>query len=200
MQNAQIQLDTAILAVNSAGPGFTIPLGDLDAFQAANGGTIAPGIYTVPATGVNLMGALFLDGGGSSTAVWKFLFPTTLITSTTATVTVQNVGTGAGVGLYWSVATAATLNGPTFDGNVLAQDLISSDGDLTITCGRLLSSEKQVTLIQDHISIGCAGVGFGSGGFDQGAVIGSGGTGGSAGRVIPEPGSLALLALGLAGL
>ena len=57
------------------------------------------------------------------------------------------------------------------------QDLISSDGNLTINCGRLLSSEAQVTLIQDNISTGCAGTGLGSGGFDQGVDIGSGGIG-----------------------
>ena len=111
--------------------------------------------------------------------MWVFLFPTTLITSTTSTGTVQNVGTGAGVGLYWSVGSAATLNGPTFAGNVLAPDIVSSDGSLTIGCGRRLSSEKQVTLNQDNISIGYVGIGFGSGGFDQGVDIGSGGTGGS---------------------
>ena len=84
----------------------------------------------------------------------------------------QNVGDGAGVGIYWTVGSAATLNGPTFAGNVLAHDLISSDGDLKIDCGRLLSATTQVTLIHDKISIaGC-----------------------------PEPTTMLLLSLGLVGL
>ncbi|MHB1199776.1 MAG: ice-binding family protein [Polaromonas sp.] len=198
-QQAQIDLDTAILAVN-AGTGTVVAGGNLDAFQTLNGGVILPGAYDVPAALANLVGTLVLDGAGSDSAVWRFRFTSTLITATGSNVTVQNIGDGSNVGIYWSVATAATLNGDTFAGNVLANQLISSDGNLTIKCGRLLSAEAQVTLIKDSISI-CAGnvvTGGGggdvvnSGGFDQGADIGSGG------YTVPEPGSLALLGLGLA--
>ena len=199
-QAAQLQLDAAIVAVNASGPGINVGNssgGNLDAYQTFLGGSIGPGTFTVPAQAVNLAGDLFLNGGGSNTAVWNFLATSSLITSTISNVFVTNVGDGAGVGIYWTVGSAATLNGPTFAGNVLAHDLISSDGDLTVSCGRLLSAETQVTLIHDKISItGCQNT---SGGYGEGVNIGSGGTGGSNGQTVPESATLTLLGIGLAG-
>ena len=199
--SAQLQLDQAILDLNAFAGTSTF-------FSNGVATIYSPGVYDGGA--VTLGADVLLDGGGNANAVWIFRTMSTLITSTTANVTVANVGTGAGVGVYWVVGSAATLNGPQFVGNVLARDLISSDGVLTLSCGRLLSATAQVTLIQDTISNACMDTGIpgatavsSSGGFDQGSSLGSGGSGGSGGQVVngvAEPASLALVILGLAGL
>lgn len=196
-QGAQSDLDTAILAVTSGVANFTIAAGNgnLDAYQLVNGGFLIPGTYDVGAGTSNLLTNLVLNGLGNSNAVWRFRFSSTFIMSEDSNVSVVNVGGGAGVGIYWFADSAATLDGDTLVGNVFARQTISSNGGLTLGCGRLASAEAQVTLIQDRISLGCgvAGdTGFGSGGFDQGADVGSGGT-------VPEPTTLLLAGLALAG-
>jgi type VI secretion system secreted protein VgrG len=178
---AQTQLDTAILALTTGTPGG-IGIGpNLN-------GTFLQGVYNVGA-GL-LTGALILDGGGSNTAVWDFRFSSSLTTAQGSSVTVQNVGDGAGVGIYWAVATLATLDGDTFAGNVLAST-ITTDGNLTMGCGRLLAAEASVALngVGSNISTGCGvahDIGFGSGGFDQAGLA-----------AVPEPETYAMMLAGL---
>ena len=194
---AQTELDAAILAVNAGSADFVIADGDLDTYQSNNGSVMAPGVYDVGFKAINLAGDLILDGGGSNIAVWKFRFDSSLITSTTSNVSVQNVGDGSGVGIYWTTGSGATINGPTFAGNVLAHSFISSDGSLTLSCGRLLAATENVTLIMDTISItGCMND---SNGYDQAGANGNGNGNGN-GTTVPEPGALAIFAFGLAGL
>jgi hypothetical protein len=181
---AQGQLGDAILSLNGmANTGGSL-LGNIN-------GTYSPGVYD---GGAGLLtGALTLDGSlnGAAPDVWVFRFASSLTTAESgSSVSVTNLDDGSSAGIYWVVGDFATLNGPSFAGNVLAQKTISSNGALTLSCGRLLSATADVTLIGDTISAGCFGIdtpGSGSGGFDQGNPT----------APIPEPEIYAMMAVGL---
>jgi hypothetical protein len=181
---ADAQLVTAMTSLDLMGPGDLLPA-DLVSL------TLTPGVYTVPAGVTNLSGVLTLDGLGDENALWVFQMLSTLITSPGSSVDVVNVGTGNGAGLYWNVKTSATLDTTTvFAGNILAHTSITFNDGVSLNCGRALAHTGAVTLINDTISIGCAGTGFeGSGGFNGG---------GDEFAPVPEPATAGLLALGLA--
>lgn len=186
---AQDDLTAAIGAIN-AGDGIDVLFGDLNLFAANNGGAIHPGDYDVgAATIANIIGDLTLDGLGQLNPVWKFRFSSSLVAAEGSNIIVTGLGgDGSGAGLYWTAVSFATLNGDTFAGNVFASEKISSNGGLRIECGRLASSDADVTLIDDYISIGdCTSIGYDQGGLENAAAV-------------PEPGTLVLLGTGIAGL
>ena len=214
----QAQTDLTIARNNlaSLGPGTALGLADLV------GLTLLPGVYSVDEGTTNLSGALTLDGQGNANAVWVFQMESTLITSPNAVVNVIN--TGAGAGLFWNVASSATIDvNTTFMGNILALASISMNSNATDLCGRALADTGAVTLIQNRLSGTCAGELANSGGLSGGLDVvttssgatavnflpfapvgdgetgGTGGTGGT-GASVPATATLALLGLGLAGL
>ncbi len=197
-QSAQSQLTTARANLDSLGAGTTLSLADMV------GLTLFPGIYTVPAGTTNLSGALTLDGQGNANAAWIFQMDSTLITSSNSVVNVIN--TGAGAGVFWNVASSATIGtDTTFMGNILALASISMNTTATNLCGRVLANTAAVTLQMNTLSGICAGSLAGSGGLGGGLDVTAGGVTilpflpTHPGGTVPEPSTLMLLMLGAAG-
>jgi hypothetical protein len=162
--------------------------------------SLAPGLYQVSAAATNLdnYGTLTLDGGGNANAAWVFMMTSTLITGNYSNIDVVNVGTGDGVGIYWDVASSATLNTySNFAGNILASTSVTVASNASII-GRSLAESGYVSLDMNMITI--SGIsGSYSGGLDvqdDGSVVFLG----APVAAVPIPAALPFLITALFGL
>ena len=143
-QNAQSDLTTAYNDAAGRSPTANVP-----AFIGA-GQTLAPGVYKASSS-LEVGGSLTLDAHGDPNAVFIFQAPSTLITDSASSITLD--GGAQACNVFWQVGSSATLGTSSdFAGSVLALTSISVDTGDTIA-GRALARNGAVTLDDDTITV-----------------------------------------------
>lgn len=142
----QAQIDTANAYDALAAQACTVDLSGKD----LGGLTLTPGVYCF-ASSAQLTGALVLDAGGKSDAVFVFKTESTLTTASNASVRVINGGTDCGV--FWRIGSSATLGtGTVFAGSILALASVTLTTGAKLS-GRALARTGAVTMDDNTIAL-----------------------------------------------
>ena len=159
--------------------------------------TLLPGVYSFFGS-AEVDGALTLDFNGLSNASFVFQIGTTLTTGSSASINV--IGGNSTDAIYWQVGSSATLgSSTTFVGNILAADAITLNPFASIACGRAFAYTAAVTMAdRNFISNNCALSNTLAGYSSSGPT--DFGSRGFSGQAAPEPGTFALLGIGLWGV
>lgn len=145
-QSLQAQADTTILYLDLASQPCTSDVTG----QELGGKTLVPGVYC-STSGLQLTGALTLDAGGVSGAVWVFKAGSTLITASSSSVLLTNGANPCNV--FWQVTSSATIGTTTdFVGNIVALTNIALQTNAKLS-GRALARNGVVTLDSNTITV-----------------------------------------------
>jgi uncharacterized repeat protein (TIGR01451 family) len=141
----QAQTDTTAAYLNLAGQ-----LCDMTISADLGGSTLAPGVYC-SASSMGLTGALTLDAGGNSNAVWVFQAGSSLTTASDSSVVLINGADPCNV--FWQVGSSATLGTRTsFVGSILALTSITLNNGASVR-GRVLARNGAVTLDTNVVTV-----------------------------------------------
>jgi len=147
----QAQNDTTTAYNNLASQACTSDLTGQD----LGGKTLVSGVYCFSSS-AQLTGALTLNAGGDSNAVWVFKTGTTLTTASNSSVLMTNGGQPCNV--FWQIGSSATLGTATsFVGSILALTSITLDTGATVS-GRALARNGAVTLDSNTVAAAVCGV------------------------------------------
>ncbi len=142
----QAQTDTTAAYIDLASQGCTTDLTGQD----LGGKTLLPGVYCYSSS-AQLTGALTLDAGGVSNAVWVFKAGSTLTTAVNSSVLLTNGANPCNV--YWQVGSSATLGTTTsFVGNIFALTSITLNNGASVS-GRVLARNGAVTLDNNTVTV-----------------------------------------------